>query len=220
MIYYYSIHKKVMNETIIQKSRFITYLFPIHTVHEAEEYLTQIRKEHPKANHHCYAYHIESKDSVGIHKANDDGEPSGTAGVPMLETLKKTSISHVLAVVVRYFGGIKLGSGGLIRAYGSAVSEAISKAQIIAHMDQIKFTVTLDYNQNDSFQNYLQTLDTVQILDTHYTQHVTYTLACLPENYSSLSQGLTNFLNGKCDITTQGSFMIDVEIPFSDISNA
>lgn len=219
MIYYYSIHKKIKNDIVINKSRFLTYLFPIDDINEAEKHIHNIRKEHPKANHHCFAYHIEGIDEVGIHKASDDGEPSGTAGIPMLETIKKTSISHILAIVVRYFGGVKLGSGGLIRAYSSSVSEAIQKADIIAHSDQVKFSIIVDYNQNDPFHNYIQKISNVNVLNIEYTECVTYTLSCSPEKYESVSQMLINFLNGKTDITHHGIFMTDIPIQLSDISN-
>lgn len=216
MIYYYSIHKKLMNETIIHKSRFITYLFPIQNAEQAEAYIEEIRKEHPKANHHCYAYVMASAQDVDIQKASDDGEPSGTAGVPMLETIKKNDLSHILAIVVRYFGGIKLGTGGLIRAYGSAVSEAIKMADIIAHADQSKFHLHIDYRQNDSFQNYITHKADVSVLEIVYTERVTYTLACNPESFEDISKACTDFLHGQLSIEPLGEFMIDIPVSLED----
>ncbi|MFW6298751.1 MAG: YigZ family protein [Bacillota bacterium] len=121
-----SIKKTIAKELTIKHSRFIAYLAPVFTKDEAETFLNSVRSKHPDANHHCFAYILGDE---GIQqKAEDDGEPAKTAGVPMLETLKKNNLTNIIAVVVRYFGGIKLGAGGLIRAYGKSVSEALEDA--------------------------------------------------------------------------------------------
>lgn len=112
--------KESSNTIIIKNSRFITYIYHIDNVDEVNEYLTKIKKEYPDATHHCYAYIIDS-----IRHESDDGEPSGTAGIPMLQVLEKNDLNHVLCIVVRYFGKIKLGAGGLVRAYTRSVVEAI-----------------------------------------------------------------------------------------------
>ncbi|MFW5913732.1 MAG: YigZ family protein, partial [Bacillota bacterium] len=121
-----SIKRPVTHETIIKHSRFIAFLAPVFTKAEADKFIASIKSEHPDANHHCFAYIVG--DEGIVQKAEDDGEPSKTAGVPMLETLKKNTLTNIVAVVVRYFGGIKLGAGGLIRAYGKSVSDALEKA--------------------------------------------------------------------------------------------
>lgn len=114
---YITIKEDFETEELINKSRFITYLFKVENEEEAKARIAEIKALHKTANHNCSAYTIG--DQHQIQKANDDGEPSGTAGVPMLETLKKEDIHNVVAIVTRYFGGIKLGTGGLIRAYQS-----------------------------------------------------------------------------------------------------
>ena len=106
----------------INKSKFYGILFPVDNVEEVKEYLNQVRKDYPKATHYCYAYRVN-----GLEKSNDDGEPSGTAGRPILNVLQKRGLSNIMVAVVRYFGGIKLGAGGLVRAYSKATTEALEE---------------------------------------------------------------------------------------------
>src|SRR5690625_617238 len=120
---YYTVKKSGSTQLMIQKSRFIGYIKRVETEEAAQEFINSIKKKHYDATHNCSAYIIGEHDQ--IQKANDDGEPSGTAGVPMLEVLKKQNLKDTAVIVTRYFGGIKLGAGGLIRAYGSTTSEAI-----------------------------------------------------------------------------------------------
>src|SRR6478609_1018641 len=121
---YFTVKKEGNDEQMIRKSRFIGYVKRVETEEAAVNFIQEIKKKHHDATHNCSAYIIGEHDQ--IQKANDDGEPSGTAGVPMLEVLKKQKLKDTAVVVTRYFGGIKLGSGGLIRAYGRATSEGIS----------------------------------------------------------------------------------------------
>ena len=112
--------KESSNTIIIKNSKFITYIYQVDNVDEVNNYLTLIKNKYPDATHHCYAYIIDS-----IRHESDDGEPSGTAGIPMLQVLEKNELNHVLCIVVRYFGKIKLGAGGLVRAYTKSVVDAI-----------------------------------------------------------------------------------------------
>jgi uncharacterized YigZ family protein len=112
-----------VNEIIIKNSRFITILSIINNINDVDDCLMKLKKEYKNATHYCYAYIIND-----IKRSNDDGEPSGTAGVPILEVLSKNDLNYVLCVVIRYFGGIKLGAGGLIRAYSKSVREALLKS--------------------------------------------------------------------------------------------
>ncbi|WP_368317719.1 YigZ family protein, partial [Listeria monocytogenes] len=121
--HYLTIHSDGKHEIIIEKSRFICHIKRDTTENEAHSFIQAIKKEHRHATHNCSAYIIGENDQ--FQKAHDDGEQSGTAGVPMLEVLKKKALKNGAAVVTRFFGGTKLGAGGLVRAYGSAVSEAI-----------------------------------------------------------------------------------------------
>jgi uncharacterized YigZ family protein len=139
------------SELIIQKSRFLTYVLRAETEHEALEFIQEIKKKHPNANHNCSAYLIGEHDT--IQKANDDGEPTGTAGVPMLEVLKKQGLKDTVVVVTRYFGGIKLGGGGLIRAYGRATSEGITATGTVERRLHHLMTVTIDYTWLGKVEN-------------------------------------------------------------------
>ena len=113
-------------EIIEKKSRFIANIFHVENIEQVEEQLNKIKKQHYSARHNCYAYRIIKNDMI-IEKSSDDGEPGGTAGVPILNVLEKEKLTNVLAIVVRYFGGIKLGAGGLVRAYSKSITEALSK---------------------------------------------------------------------------------------------
>lgn len=128
------------NTLIIEKSKFITYLFPIDSEQQAKESLQHIKKLHPKATHHCSAYIV-----ANIKRSNDDNEPASTAGAPMLKVLSESNMTNILAVVVRYFGGTLLGKGGLIRAYSSSVSEALKHAEIYQEQPIYKVIFTVPY---------------------------------------------------------------------------
>src|SRR5690625_2171584 len=129
---------------MIQKSRFIGHIKRTETEEEAQEFIRQIKKEHSQATHNCSAYLIGEYDQ--IQKANDDGEPSGTAGIPMLEVLKKNELKDTTVVVTRYYGGIKLGAGGLIRAYSKSTSTALQENGIVERQLMKHIAVTVDYH--------------------------------------------------------------------------
>lgn len=131
---------EVINEIIIEKSRFITYLKRVDNIEEANDYLAQIKKKHYDATHHCMALIIDD-----VMRSNDNGEPSGTAGVPILDVLKKNNINKTICVVVRYFGGIKLGAGGLVRAYSTSCSEALKLASFTTLKEFKRYELIIDY---------------------------------------------------------------------------
>ena len=148
---YYTVKNYGESELIIQKSRFLTYVLRAETEDEALEFIQEIKKKHHNANHNCSAYMIGEHDT--IQKANDDGEPTGTAGVPMLEVLKKQGLKDTVVVVTRYFGGIKLGGGGLIRAYGRATSEGIAATGTVERKLHHLMKVTIDYTWLGKVEN-------------------------------------------------------------------
>ena len=155
------------NEIIIKNSRFITILFPIHD-DNISEIINQVKIDYPKATHYCYAYITECHQ-----KASDDGEPGGTAGLPMLNVLIKEEMINVLAVTIRYFGGIKLGAGGLVRAYTKSVKEAINNTLIIPVEKGYRISIKVMYNEQKTL-DYL--LKDFEVLGKNFDEDVTYTL--------------------------------------------
>lgn len=152
---YVTVAGEGVHETEVNRSRFLCALAPAATEEEAQAFVARIRKEHPGANHNCWAYVIGS--DGGIQKASDDGEPGGTAGVPMLQMLTRREMRYVVAVVTRYFGGTKLGAGGLIRAYGGAVGEALDALGTVTRKRFRLVTVTTDHQRAGRLENELRT---------------------------------------------------------------
>ena len=158
-------------ETVINKSRFIAYIQRTDSEEAAKSFINSIKSQHKDANHNCSAYIITP--SALIQKADDDGEPSGTAGVPILEVLKREGLYNVTVVVTRYFGGIKLGAGGLIRAYSGAASDAVNAAGKVVEIDMTPYRITMDYTYTNRFEHELEASG-IAISDTVYTDKVTY----------------------------------------------
>lgn len=154
---YYTVKLEGLEQIIVRKSRFIGYVRRVETEQEALDFIHEIKKKHHDATHNCSAYIIGEQDH--IQKANDDGEPSGTAGVPMLEVLKKQSLKDTAVVVTRYFGGIKLGAGGLIRAYGTTTSKAIQKTGVVQRQLMQGISITVDYTHIGKLENELRQSD-------------------------------------------------------------
>src|SRR5918996_1059715 len=140
---YRTVARAGVHVTEINRSRFVCALAPAATEQEAQDFIAAVRKEHADANHNCWAYVIGADGSV--QKASDDGEPGGTAGVPMLQMLTRREVRYTVAVVTRYFGGTKLGAGGLIRAYGGAVGEALDAIGTVVRQRFRLVTVTTDH---------------------------------------------------------------------------
>lgn len=181
--------KQDVNEILeIKKSKFIGYAFFCADTETANNYLASLRLEHKKATHVCYAYVINSNE-----KASDDGEPQGTAGLPILEIIKKRKLTNVLVVVVRYFGGIKLGAGGLVRAYGESATLALNSAATATINEVSEFNLTLNY-ENEGVLNTLKNSDGVYELRIEYSDKINVTfLAMQPPK---VLNGL-NVLKGK-----------------------
>ncbi|MDI9508032.1 MAG: YigZ family protein [Bacillota bacterium] len=181
-------------EQIINRSRFICYLYPANTADEAAELLKQIKKRHYDATHHCYAYILGETGATA--RNNDDGEPAGTAGAVIYEVLKKNELTNTLAIVVRYFGGIKLGAGGLIRAYGGTVAKAIETVNKIKIEKTISLTIEVDYAFYDQIEKNLEPFQTEKI----FSDKVIIKLK-VPENRNeSLTRELTNITGGNIKI--------------------
>lgn len=176
---YYTIKKEASDQNIIQKSRFIGYVKRVETEAEAQNFIQEIKKKHHDANHNCSAYIIGEQDH--IQKANDNGEPSGTAGVPILEVLKKQKLKDTVIVVTRYFGGIKLGAGGLIRAYGGAASGVIKAAGVVERQLMQGKLVTVDYGLLGKLENAFRTSEHV-LSKIDYSNQVVFHIYVKTEN--------------------------------------
>lgn len=134
-------------DTYIEKSRFICHVFRVFTVEEAQAHIQRIKKLHSKANHNCVAYQIGNENE--IQRAFDDGEPTGTAGIPMLDVLKRRDVRNCLLIITRYFGGVKLGAGGLIRAYGSCASNGLETVGLTKRVKLQSVWLICDYDMYD-----------------------------------------------------------------------
>ncbi len=154
----FCVNTAVTIEDIIKKSRFIGLLIPCQSESEALEHLNQFQQKHPNASHIAFAYRIQSASDIII-KFHDDGEPSGTAGKPIFQHIEGKGLINILCVVVRYFGGIKLGAGGLTRAYGNTAKNVIKASSLIEHIEYIEAEVTLEYKQMQNFEYQLEKLD-------------------------------------------------------------
>lgn len=161
-----TIEKEVSSEIVEKKSKFIGNLFYVENVQEAEAKIEEIRKRYHDARHHCFAYRIIGENGV-TERASDDGEPSGTAGAPMLQLLNKNELVNVLVVVIRYFGGILLGTGGLVRAYSQATSEAVQKASWIGLEKGEVIKLPVSY-QNLAYLQYYCRKNDISILKTNF----------------------------------------------------
>lgn len=168
---YRTVARAGVHETEVNRSRFLCALAPAATEQEAQDFIARVRKEHPTANHNCFAYVIGADASV--QKAGDDGEPGGTAGVPMLQMLLRRETRYVVAVVTRYFGGVKLGAGGLIRAYGGAVGEALDALGTITRRRFRLATVTVDHQRAGKLENDLRATG-VAVREVAYAEAVTF----------------------------------------------
>ena len=171
---YKTIKNKEEAILIEKKSKFIAELYPITTKEEAEEIMQTVRKKYYDAKHHCYAYRIRTETGL-IEKNSDDGEPSGTAGNPMLHVLQKEDLYNVLIVVIRYFGGILLGTGGLVRAYTQAMQNAISKAEFVQEEKGYWVELTIPYNELGKCQFYCKKHQ-IEILETQYEENIKITM--------------------------------------------
>ncbi|MDF3291852.1 YigZ family protein [Streptomyces silvisoli] len=151
---YRTIARAGVHETEINKSRFICSLAPAATEQEAQDFIRRVRAEHPSANHNCFAYVIGA--DAALQKASDDGEPGGTAGVPMLQMLTRRDVRYAVAVVTRYFGGVKLGAGGLIRAYGGSLGAALDALGTVVRRRYRLATITVDHQRAGKLENDLR----------------------------------------------------------------
>ncbi|MGQ4715862.1 YigZ family protein [Streptomyces anulatus] len=167
---YRTVARAGVHESEINRSRFLCSLAPAATEQEAQDFVARVRKEHPSASHNCFAYVIGADASV--QKASDDGEPGGTAGTPMLQMLMRREVRYTAAVVTRYYGGVKLGAGGLIRAYGGVVGEALDELGTITRQRFRLATIRVDHQRAGKLENDLRATGR-DVREVRYAEAVT-----------------------------------------------
>lgn len=194
---YLSVKGQTVSEKVIEKSRFITCIRHVESESEAKAFIAEISSRHPYATHNCYACIC---DNLGnCLRFSDDGEPQGTAGMPMLEVLKSNKLFQVAVVVTRYFGGIKLGAGGLVRAYSGCAAQAVSEAEKVLYQNCVESLYSLDYAFADSAVRYFSESG-ANVLQTQYLNDVTFRTAVKSDEVQSFENGLKNRLNGRVKI--------------------
>ena len=192
----------------IKKSRFICHAKRVYSEEEARDFITAIKKEHYKATHNCSAFIVGERSE--IKRTSDDGEPSGTAGVPMLGVLENHNLTKVCVVVTRYFGGIKLGAGGLIRAYAGSVALAVKEIGIIEIKEQAGISIQMSYAQYQEYGNFLKENNLIE-LETNFTDQVDTMIFVDKERKDDIKADLIEFFNGKVTLTDKG--LREVEVP-------
>lgn len=195
---YFTVEKETENVLVIERSKFICSIKPVLDEVDAKNFIENIRKKHSLATHNCYAYIADDKGL--IQKFSDDGEPQGTAGLPMLEVLKNKKIFKTVAVVTRYFGGIKLGTGGLTKAYGNSVVECLNASKILQMEDAAVYQVERDYDTYSLLLKVLSIPD-VSIIETEFLNSVIVKFAVKKSCENVLKNKLIDCFNGKIEFT-------------------
>ncbi|BEP29981.1 YigZ family protein [Helicovermis profundi] len=193
MYLYKTIKKFSSAEEVVNKSRFIGYSKPVKTIEEATEFIEEIKKKHKDATHNVPVYLLGEK--MDVQKYSDDGEPSGTAGVPILSMLKNEKITNVVVVVTRYFGGIKLGTGGLVRSYTNIAKKSLENAGIIEVDEFIRIAIEIEYTLHGKLLNYINNEDSVIIENTIYTDKVKMILLISKNEYEKVNNTIIDLTN-------------------------
>lgn len=189
----------ICHELEEKRSRFITFIEPVTSRADAMNFLAQLRLRFPDASHHCWAFVIGNPYSPSEMACSDDGEPSGSAGKPMLQILQYREVGDVVAVVVRYFGGTKLGVGGLVRAYGSAVQQAIEKTKLIEQIAKVPLSLEFDYAFEANIRHLLSECES-EITACDYTERVTMQCLLEEKTLSGLRNSINNLTQGRAVI--------------------
>ncbi len=197
------------SEIVIERSRFIGYVQRATTEEEAMAFIAMIKKKHWDATHNCSAFVIGENDQ--IQRSSDDGEPSGTAGKPILECIKKNGLKDTVVVVTRYFGGIKLGAGGLVRAYTAGTVAGLKAAGIVAHILHQEITVTVDYHWWGKVENELR-LGNYRVADTVYADTVSVTVLIPHGEEEAFIERMTDLTNGQARIVRGEKRYVEVPI--------
>ena len=200
---FYMVDGPAQGEIVEKKSRFIANVFPVDSEEQALEIVEKTKKQYWDARHNCYAYILKGEGATPTARCSDDGEPSQTAGKPMLDVLMGEGLMDVCAVVTRYFGGTLLGTGGLVRAYSGAVKEGLANAQILEKKQGVRMEVITDYNGVGKIQ-YLAAQEGIDTLDSQYTDKVVFIFLVPGEQEESFKAKLVESTNGRAVIRTDG----------------
>ncbi|AME10014.1 IMPACT family protein [Gemella sp. oral taxon 928] len=204
-----TIKENSYDEFIEKKSTFITHLVRINNEEDAKPFIQKMRKKHYNATHVCSCYVIG--DNNEITRANDDGEPSGTAGTPMLDILVKNNIKNVCAVVIRYYGGTKLGTGGLVRAYSGGVINALKNSTLVERKNAFEIKIELDYNLNGKIEYEIQKTNFI-VNHLDYTDKIIYTIYVIQEDIENFNNWIADITNGKYKILSSNEKQLEFEI--------
>ena len=202
---YFSVSKEISNEIVIERSRFIAYTAPTEAEDEAKAFISKIRKSHPFATHNCYAYIVENG---AIARFSDDGEPQGTAGQPILEVIKNKSLINTTIVVTRYFGGIKLGAGGLVRAYSSSASEVVLSSGISEFILSAVYRLDVSYDAYNPFLKFISGIK-CKVLSTEFGEGVKIRVAA-PTDLDFIGK-ITDYFAKSLPISRLNEEFIDYE---------
>lgn len=195
---YFTIKNEVSSEFEEKKSIFIGHAKRVYSDEEARAFVDKIKQEYKDATHNVYAYIIG--ENMGIQRYSDDGEPQGTAGVPVLDVIKKNNVTDVAVVVTRYFGGILLGKGGLVRAYSKGASEALKEGEIVEKVLGCALHITMEYDLLGKVQ-YSCAQNMWHIEDTEYTDKVKIIILCTLEDAEAIKKEITQITSGKCEFS-------------------
>ena len=204
-----TIKENSYDEFVEKKSTFITHLIRVTSEEEAREFIQKMKKKHYDATHVCSCYVVG--DNNEITRANDDGEPSGTAGAPMLDVLVKIEIKNVCATVIRYFGGTKLGTGGLVRADGGGVINALKNATLVERKDALEIRLELDYSLNGKIEYEIEKTNFI-VNNLEYTDKIIYTIYVMEEDYDSFQSWIANLTNGQFKILSTHEKQLEFDI--------
>lgn len=199
-----SISKTVITEIEIEKSKFICTLIPVNSNDTALENLNELRYKYRDATHNCYAYVLNGG---SIQRCSDDGEPAKTAGYPILQAIMNNELDNVLCVVTRYFGGVKLGAGGLVRAYNASAMESINTAEIVEYHNSVSLEITFDFTFINPIENTLNKFN-LDIVNKEYLDQVTYEINVIETELDQLKSSLINITKNTVIFSNENSKFI------------
>ena len=194
------ISKACQFEYIVKKSQFITYIYPIESKKDVQKHIADLKKRYPDARHICYAFLVGNHSGMA-----DDGEPSGTAGKPIFSILQHNDLVNTLAVVVRYFGGIKLGAGGLIRAYGQAVNQCLDQTTLIRQIPKTTIDVICDFSLENKIRHFCsnEANSNHEILECQYTNNLSMSIMLPATEVENTTNQLIELCAGNVDVLVQ-----------------